>query len=179
MDPPAHGLSIHIEIYFRWLSSTFIASLFANKLGLHPEEDVYKFGLQLLGYPICSNLVMLHQILYRPKKMSKIMYIIICVILFLPFFFYFYSRFCPFPTHQVIDLIVWWEEGELVPLLVLNEGLDVHVEGVTGRTLGRLCGQLALRMAIAHCCQVPAIFCGRFIFFWTKKCKTLFRLLRN
>lgn len=42
--------------------------------------------------------------------------------------------------HEVVHLLVPGEEGLLVPLLVLGEGLDIDVEGVcvgAVRTLGR------------------------------------------
>jgi hypothetical protein len=48
-------------------------------------------------------------------------------------------------THQVINLIILGKEGQLVTLLVLDESLNVHVEGLAGRTLGGLRRQLALR----------------------------------
>ena len=48
------------------------------------------------------------------------------------------------PDHQVVHLLVLREEGLLVSLLVLHEGLNVLVETVAGRALGRLGGQLTL-----------------------------------
>ena len=48
------------------------------------------------------------------------------------------------PDHQVVHLLVLREEGLLVPLLVLHEGLNVLVETVARWALGRLCGQLTL-----------------------------------
>ena len=48
------------------------------------------------------------------------------------------------PDHQVVHLLVLCEEGLLVPLLVLHEGLNVLVETVARWALGRLCGQLTL-----------------------------------
>ena len=47
-------------------------------------------------------------------------------------------------AYQIINLLVRREERLLVPVLVLDEGLDVEVEGVAARTLRGLCGQLAL-----------------------------------
>ena len=48
------------------------------------------------------------------------------------------------PDHQVVHLLVLREEGLLVPLLVLHEGLNVLVETVARWALGRLCGELTL-----------------------------------
>ena len=48
------------------------------------------------------------------------------------------------PDHQVVHLLVLREEGLLVPLLVLHEGLNVLVETVARWALRRLCGQLTL-----------------------------------
>ena len=48
------------------------------------------------------------------------------------------------PDHQVVHLLVLREEGLLVSLLVLHEGLNVLVETVARWALGRLCGQLTL-----------------------------------
>jgi len=45
------------------------------------------------------------------------------------------------PTdHQIVDFLVGGEERLLVPLLVVDEGLDVQVEGLAARAFGRLSG---------------------------------------
>ena len=46
--------------------------------------------------------------------------------------------------HKVIHLLIPGEEGLLVPLLVLGEGLDIEVEGVRVGAVGTLCRQLTL-----------------------------------
>ena len=48
------------------------------------------------------------------------------------------------PDHQVVHLLVLGEEGLLVSLLVLHEGLNVLVETVAGRAFRRLGRKLAL-----------------------------------
>ena len=47
-------------------------------------------------------------------------------------------------SHQVIGLVIVREEGLPLSVLVLHKRLDVEVEALRGRTLRRLCGQLAL-----------------------------------
>ena len=41
-------------------------------------------------------------------------------------------------SYQIVDLLVGGEEGLLVALLVVDEGLDVQVEGLAAWALGRL-----------------------------------------
>ena len=47
-------------------------------------------------------------------------------------------------TYKLIGLVTLRQEGPLVLLLVLHEGLDVHVEPLAGRALRGLGGKLAL-----------------------------------
>ena len=47
-------------------------------------------------------------------------------------------------THKLIGLLALRQQRPLLLLLVLHEGLDVHVEAVAGGALGGLGGQLAL-----------------------------------
>jgi len=46
--------------------------------------------------------------------------------------------------HKLIGLLALRQQRPLLLLLVLHEGLDVHVEAVAGGALGGLGGQLAL-----------------------------------
>ena len=46
--------------------------------------------------------------------------------------------------HKVVHLLIPGEEGLLVPLLVLGEGLDIDVEGVCVGAVWTLCRQLTL-----------------------------------
>ena len=54
-------------------------------------------------------------------------------------------------TYQVVDLVVLCEERQLVPLLVLDECLDVHVEGFAGGTVRGLGSQLTLSRGVVSC----------------------------
>ena len=47
-------------------------------------------------------------------------------------------------THKLISLFIVREERSLLLLLVLDEGLDIHIEAVTAGALGRLGRQLTL-----------------------------------
>ena len=63
-------------------------------------------------------------------------------------------------TYQVVDLVVLCEERQLVPLLVLDECLDVHVEGVAGGTVRGLGSQLTLSRYCQRESHCPGITRG-------------------